>query len=79
MASENNSERKGFTMTWIIDNFKYFTYGEYVESPTFIVDTMEETKWCLYIYPRFDDDGVDVGLFLGLKRMSDRKGPYTLK
>ncbi|GIY19770.1 TD and POZ domain-containing protein 1 [Caerostris extrusa] len=57
MASDNNSERKGFTITWIIENFKYSTYryGEILESPTFVVDTMEETKWRLFLYPVFDD------------------------
>ncbi|GIY19772.1 speckle-type POZ protein [Caerostris extrusa] len=80
MASNNNPERKGFAITWIIENFKYdpYRYEVGLQSPTFVVDTMEETKWCLFFTPIFYDG--DVGdLLLGLKRMSDSKGPPSIK
>ncbi|GIY77614.1 speckle-type POZ protein B [Caerostris darwini] len=78
MATNTNSERKGFTITWIIENIKYSTVrnGERLESPTFIVDTMEETKWSLFLSPILND-GED--LLLGLRRMSDSKGPSSIK
>ncbi|GIX69143.1 speckle-type POZ protein [Caerostris extrusa] len=80
MASDNNSERKGFTITWIIENFKYSTYryGEILESPTFVVDTMEETKWRLFLCLVFDD-AVEDDLLLDLRRMLDSKGPPSIK
>ncbi|GIX93841.1 speckle-type POZ protein [Caerostris darwini] len=80
MASNNNSGRKGFTITWIIENIDYYRVnnGDCLESPTFIVDTMEETKWCLFVFPIFNDDDVEDLLF-GLRRMPDSKGPPSIK
>ncbi|GIY26994.1 TD and POZ domain-containing protein 1 [Caerostris extrusa] len=79
MASNDNSERKGFTITWIIENFKYSKYrnGDRLESPTFVVDTMEKTKWFLYVFPRFFN--IEDDLSLGLVRMLDCKGPRSIK
>ncbi|GIY49428.1 hypothetical protein CDAR_82061 [Caerostris darwini] len=80
MASNNNPERKGFTITWIIENFKYSKYsnGAGLESPTFVVDTMEETKWNLFFYPMFYAGHIE-DAFIGLRRMSDCKGPPIIK
>ncbi|GIY72345.1 speckle-type POZ protein [Caerostris darwini] len=79
MASNNNSERKGFTITWIVENFQYSTlkYGDFLRSPTFIVDTMEKTKWRLVAFPRYYD--IEDGFSVGLERMSDCKGPPSIK
>ncbi|GIY77618.1 uncharacterized protein CDAR_206801 [Caerostris darwini] len=52
--------------------------GDCLESPTFIVDTMEETKWCLFVFLTFKDDGFKDLLF-GLRRMPDSKGPSSIK
>ncbi|GIY49427.1 speckle-type POZ protein B, partial [Caerostris darwini] len=81
MASDNNSERKGFTITWIIENIKYSTYrfGEDLESPTFVVDTMEETKWCLFLYPIFGVGYIKKDSLLVLQRMPDSKEPPSIK
>ncbi|GIY22802.1 TD and POZ domain-containing protein 3 [Caerostris extrusa] len=80
MASNYNFERKGFTITWIIDNFKYSTLKcrESVRSPTFIVDTIEKTKWNLFLYPTLHYN-LEEGFSLGLWRMSDSKGPPRIK
>ncbi|GIY22806.1 hypothetical protein CEXT_285091 [Caerostris extrusa] len=40
---------------------------------------MEETKWCLFLYPTFIDDGIIKDSLLGLRRMPDNKGPYSIK
>ncbi|GIY77611.1 speckle-type POZ protein B [Caerostris darwini] len=81
MARNYNSERKGFTITWIIENFQYSTYRyeEVLQSPTFVVDTMEKAKWCLFLYPAFDVDYIKKDLLLGLRRMPDSKGPPSIK
>ncbi|GIY26992.1 speckle-type POZ protein B [Caerostris extrusa] len=81
MASNNNSARNGFTITWIIENFdnSTVTNGDCLESPTFTVDTMEETKWCLFLYPACDDDAVEDDILFGLRRMPDCKGPLSIK
>ncbi|GIY46699.1 speckle-type POZ protein [Caerostris darwini] len=81
MASNNNSERKGFTIMWIIENFKYSTYRYEVglQSPTFVVDTMEETKWRLFLYHIFYDDNIEKDLLFGLRRMPHSKGPQSIK
>ncbi|GIY13413.1 speckle-type POZ protein B, partial [Caerostris darwini] len=79
MASNNNPERKVFTIKWIIENFKYSTlkctHG--LRSPTFIVDTMEKTKWCLFVCLEFYD--IEFGVLVsGLQRMPDCKGPPSI-
>ncbi|GIY77616.1 speckle-type POZ protein B [Caerostris darwini] len=81
MASNTSSERKGFTITWIIENIKYSTQndGEILTSPSFIVDTMRETKWSLFLYPCFHKGTLEDGFHLGLRRMPDCKGPSTIK
>ncbi|GIY13414.1 speckle-type POZ protein [Caerostris darwini] len=81
MGRITSSERKGFSITWIIGNFdnSTVTNGDCLESPTFIVDTMEETKWCLFLYPVCDDDAVEDDILIGLRRMPDCKGPPSIK
>ncbi|GIY19766.1 speckle-type POZ protein B [Caerostris extrusa] len=81
MASNNNSERKVFTVTWTVENIKYITQKcrEILRSPTFIIHTMEETKWCLFIRPFFYNSTSKDGFFLGLERTSDSDGPPSIK
>ncbi|GIY38830.1 speckle-type POZ protein B [Caerostris extrusa] len=81
MASNTNSERKGFTITWIIENFDYSTYryGDNLEIPTFIVDTMEETKWSFSLSRMRYDDGKLDAFWNTLMRLSDRNGPSSIR
>ncbi|GIY89812.1 TD and POZ domain-containing protein 1-like [Caerostris extrusa] len=53
MASQRLSQKNAFCITWIVKNYNYWWYlspGR-IESPEFIVDTMEKTKWRLIVYP----------------------------
>ncbi|GIX69135.1 hypothetical protein CEXT_143161 [Caerostris extrusa] len=81
MASNNNSERKGFNITWIIKNIKYSTQndGEILTSPSFIVDTIRKTKWSLFLYPCFHKGTLEDVILFGLRRMPDCKGPPSIK
>ncbi|GBM86304.1 hypothetical protein AVEN_207995-1 [Araneus ventricosus] len=65
MARANQSERKCFTFLWVLQNadFCWQEQKERIESPSFVVEELEGTKWKLWLYPR----GIlteDVALFL---------------
>ncbi|KAF8771305.1 TD and POZ domain-containing protein 5 [Argiope bruennichi] len=77
MASKVEEERKGFIFEWKIKNFSYCWHrkGDYLESPSFVVDSLDGTKWKLSVFPRGHTDGNYIGLFL--KRDTNCNGPNT--
>ncbi|GBM31319.1 Speckle-type POZ protein B [Araneus ventricosus] len=79
MACKFDTNRKGFTFIWILENFEYCEQktGQFLKSPTFIVDTIERTKWSLWICPRGYKSESWISLFLG--REEDSKGPATIE
>ncbi|GIY56577.1 speckle-type POZ protein B [Caerostris extrusa] len=66
MAASNYESGNHFTITWRIENanFCWQKEGEHISSPEFVVDTLENTKWSLWLYPKGCRDGSHVGLFL---------------
>ncbi|GFT37838.1 hypothetical protein NPIL_279841 [Nephila pilipes] len=56
MASNNAAAKSEawFTVLWNIENFSYCWQktGEHINSPTFVVESTESTKWCFQLYPR---------------------------
>ncbi|XP_055952682.1 speckle-type POZ protein-like [Argiope bruennichi] len=69
-----NSGIKCFTFLWKLENISYSLQkvGSRIESPAFVVDAIEKTKWKLRLYPRGDRDGTFIGFFL--HREKDSKG-----
>lgn len=47
-----------FTFTWKIKNFSMLPHQneEILRSPTFVVETVNKTKWCLELYPKIGED-----------------------
>ncbi|GFY56064.1 speckle-type POZ protein-like B [Trichonephila inaurata madagascariensis] len=80
MDCEVLSENKCFTFTWIIENFSYSwqNIGEYISSPTFIVDQMQKTKWRLDLYPKGDEEETKGFISFYLSRVEDCQGPEGL-
>ncbi|GBM11946.1 Speckle-type POZ protein B [Araneus ventricosus] len=68
------SKEKCFTFTWKLENISYCLEGkdEAIYSPDFVLDSIDETKWCLGLYPRGKDDGNHIGFYLF--RDEDSKG-----
>ncbi|GFU07237.1 speckle-type POZ protein A [Nephila pilipes] len=79
MASTDKNNSKCFLFTWIIENFSYCWQkkGERIISPSFIVETMERTKWNLWLYPAGESDDEYINLFL--HRLEDSKGSCVIK
>ncbi|GBO15394.1 Protein maternal effect lethal 26 [Araneus ventricosus] len=75
MASEAEEKGKGFVFEWKIKNFSYCWHkkGDFLESPSFVVDSLEGTKWKLSLFPRGHTDGNYIGLYL--KRDPNCNGP----
>ncbi|CAL1284048.1 unnamed protein product [Larinioides sclopetarius] len=66
MACETESERKCFTFIWKVENVSYCWLKEYesIESPWFVVDEIEGTKWRLLLTVRCGEGGNFVQLWL---------------
>ncbi|CAL1296283.1 unnamed protein product [Larinioides sclopetarius] len=76
---DTNSGKNGFSFIWSLENFEYcwLKTGHLLKSPTFIVDTIERTKWSLDIYPRGKESARWISLYLC--REMDSKGPATIE
>ncbi|GBM11938.1 Speckle-type POZ protein B [Araneus ventricosus] len=72
-------EEKCFTFIWKLENVSYCVEGkdEAIYSPEFVVDSINETKWFLGLYPRGEEDGNYIGFFLF--RGPDSKGAVPKK
>ncbi|GFY65735.1 TD and POZ domain-containing protein 3 [Trichonephila inaurata madagascariensis] len=81
MDSQDISEKKCFTFTWIIENISYSWHknGECILSPTFVVDTMAKTKWRLKLYPKREAETEVAFISFVLNRETDSKGPKKFK
>ncbi|GFS84082.1 TD and POZ domain-containing protein 1 [Nephila pilipes] len=69
-----------FMFTWHIENFSFSwqNKNENMKSPSFIVETMDKSKWCLIIYPAGCQIAEDyVSIYLG--RLGDSKGPSDIE
>ncbi|CAL1294621.1 unnamed protein product [Larinioides sclopetarius] len=79
MACKLDTNRKCFTFVWILENFEYCGQktGQSLKSPTFIVDTIERTKWSLWICPRGYESESWISIFLC--REEDSKGSAIIE
>ncbi|GBN07327.1 TD and POZ domain-containing protein 1 [Araneus ventricosus] len=76
MATKTDGETNGCTFQWKIENISHYWWlpvGDLMESPPFIADAVECTKWRLWLCPRGDEDENDVGVYL--YRDKDCSGP----
>ncbi|GBM11968.1 TD and POZ domain-containing protein 5 [Araneus ventricosus] len=73
MASKE-SEGKCFTILWKLENISYCLEkkGDRIESPAFVVEAVDQTKWKLLLYPRGGRVENCIGYFLN--READSKG-----
>ncbi|GBM11914.1 Speckle-type POZ protein [Araneus ventricosus] len=79
MECKFDTNRKGFNFIWILENFEYCgqKVNQVLSSPRFIVDTIERTKWSLWIYPRGYESESWISLYLC--READSKGSSTIE
>ncbi|GBN94250.1 TD and POZ domain-containing protein 3 [Araneus ventricosus] len=79
MAWKDECCRKCFTFIWKLENASYCwqKIGERIESPSFILDSIEETKWKLRLYPRGQDWSNEIGFYL--VREADSKGADNIE
>ncbi|GIY89811.1 TD and POZ domain-containing protein 1 [Caerostris extrusa] len=77
MASQSLSQKNAFCVTWIVENMDYSLSGwsGRNESPEFVVDTMEKTKWCLNVLPLPRSGTVECWLH----RVKGREGPPNIE
>ncbi|GBM11950.1 Speckle-type POZ protein B [Araneus ventricosus] len=59
-------KEKCFTFTWNLEHVSYCLQKKDVaiESPPFVVESIDDTKWYLSLYPRGEEDGNYIGFFL---------------
>ncbi|GFY08716.1 TD and POZ domain-containing protein 3 [Trichonephila clavipes] len=74
-----DSEREGYTFLWKIEHFNcaWHRRGEKIESPVFVLDSLERTKWRLCIFPKGDTTENCVAYYL--KRHQESKGPNAIE
>ncbi|GIY40671.1 speckle-type POZ protein B [Caerostris darwini] len=77
MASQRLSQKNAFCITWILENFDYCLSRQLqdIESPDFIVDTMEKTRWRLSVFPWPHLGRVDCWLH----RVKESEGPSNIE
>ncbi|GBL91390.1 hypothetical protein AVEN_146403-1, partial [Araneus ventricosus] len=75
MTGEDDGKRKCFTIIWKLENASYCwqSRSEYIESPSFTVDEIQETKWKLRLYPSYENE---IGFHLF--RQADNKGAESV-
>ncbi|GFQ64396.1 speckle-type POZ protein [Trichonephila clavata] len=80
MANYRINERKCFSFTWAIENFSFCwqNNGEDISSPSFIVDTIERSKWKLVLRPNQKLSETNCLIICFLIREEDSKGPTYL-
>ncbi|CAL1294606.1 unnamed protein product [Larinioides sclopetarius] len=73
------SQEYCYSFFWKLENINYSLEkkGEKIESPTFIVDTLDQTKWKLIFYPKGYQDEDWISCFL--HREADSKGAPNIK
>ncbi|GFT84280.1 TD and POZ domain-containing protein 3 [Trichonephila clavipes] len=83
MANWSIRERKCFSFTWAIENFSFCWQkrDEGILSPSFIVDTIERSKWKLMLYPNGNwskNSCPSDSISFYLRREEDSKGPTDI-
>ncbi|GFY61334.1 speckle-type POZ protein B [Trichonephila inaurata madagascariensis] len=75
---EFENSAKGLTFHWKIEHFSCLWHktGENITSPVFIADSVEKTKWCLWLYPKGDLNETYVACYL--QRLPSTKGPNSI-
>ncbi|GBO24480.1 TD and POZ domain-containing protein 4 [Araneus ventricosus] len=73
----SNSDRNCLTFKWTIEkaSFCWHQKGERLESPSFVIKALQETEWCLFMYPRGYQES---SFLLYLKRKDNGKGPKEI-
>ncbi|GFW28212.1 protein roadkill [Trichonephila clavipes] len=66
-----------FVFTWEIENFSHCLPWLWVRSPTFTVESMNATKWCLHLWPKEYTNGIHVEYYL--YRESNDNGPEVIE
>ncbi|GFU18287.1 TD and POZ domain-containing protein 5 [Trichonephila clavipes] len=67
MALPNYNRKSTCTFLWKIENVNYLwlKISQYIESPVFVVDELENTEWHMRLYPRGENRSADkIGFFL---------------
>ncbi|XP_055953411.1 speckle-type POZ protein B-like [Argiope bruennichi] len=79
MACGDENSKKCFTFIWKLENASYCWQktGERIESPSFVLDSIEETKWKLRLYPRGQERSNEIGFYL--VREADSKGADNIE
>ncbi|GFR08659.1 TD and POZ domain-containing protein 3 [Trichonephila clavata] len=74
-----DSEREGYTFLWKIEHFNcaWHRKGEKIVSPVFVLDSLEKTKWRLWLFPKGDANENFISYYL--KRHHESKGPDTIE
>ncbi|GBN51733.1 hypothetical protein AVEN_82190-1 [Araneus ventricosus] len=75
MATKTGNETSGCTFQWKIKNISHcwLKRSETIDSPRFIADALEGTKWSLHLFPSGNNDGNYFGFYL--YREKDCIGP----
>ncbi|GFY61342.1 speckle-type POZ protein B [Trichonephila inaurata madagascariensis] len=73
-----NFEREGYTFVWKIENLScaWQRVGKKIESPIFTLDDIKTTRWRLVLYPKGQNIGNYISLYL--KRLEGSKGPKRI-
>ncbi|CAL1299676.1 unnamed protein product [Larinioides sclopetarius] len=73
----SNRDGNCLTFKWVIEkaSFCWHKKGEILESPSFIIKALQETEWCLFMYPKGYQDS---SFLLHLKRKDNGKGPREI-
>ncbi|GFT19007.1 speckle-type POZ protein [Trichonephila clavipes] len=74
-----DSERERYTFLWKIERFNctWQRNGQKIGSPVFVLDSLEKTKWILWLYPLGDATENCIAYYLA--RHQECKGPDTIE
>ncbi|GBN44968.1 Speckle-type POZ protein B [Araneus ventricosus] len=56
MSSDSSDINNGFHFIWDIENIDISFYEESIASPTFVADNLNQTEWCMNLYPLIKED-----------------------
>ncbi|GBM65208.1 TD and POZ domain-containing protein 5 [Araneus ventricosus] len=82
MASRNDGEANGCTSQWKIENVSqswWLKEGERIQSPAFVADGLEGTKWSLWFFPNGEDGDDEDFIGIYLHREKDCSGPDIIE
>ncbi|GIY75725.1 TD and POZ domain-containing protein 5 [Caerostris darwini] len=78
MEGRGNDGRKCCTIIWIIENFRYSCHESHgsLASPIFDFESLENTKWYLYLFPR--EHFLEIENVINIFVCRDVKGPKLI-